>query len=173
MRRGVPWPRARAGWRTARAGLGRDRSRRRSATRAPRRRPRGGRRRERPGGAPAADRRRRPPRPAVRRLLDGLLEAGAGGEARDLAGGDGHRLARARVATLAGAAAGDVELAEARERDLFSTLERALDRAEDGVHGASCILLAQAALLSDLINEVRLRHDSSLCPLDGIDSARS
>jgi hypothetical protein len=44
--------------------------------------------------------------------LDGLLEARAGGEARDLGGGDLDRLTRARVHTLARAALGDVELAE-------------------------------------------------------------
>ena len=58
--------------------------------------------------------------PPVAVLLDGLLEARAGGEARDPAGGDRHRLARARVAALAGAALGDVELAEAGEVDFLA-----------------------------------------------------
>ena len=79
--------------RPATAGRGRDRSRGRSATRGrrpPRRdgRRKRGRRLERspaPGTAPA-------------RLLDGLLEARAGGEARHLARRDRHRLARAGVA---------------------------------------------------------------------------
>ena len=57
-------------------------------------------------------------------LLDGLLEARAGGEARDAAGGDRHRLARTRVATLAGAALGDVELAEAGEVDVLTAPQR-------------------------------------------------
>src|SRR5688500_11472962 len=64
--------------------------------------------------SPATDK-ASPPSP----LLDGLLEARAGGEARHLARRDLHRLAGARVAALARAALGDVELAEARERDFI------------------------------------------------------
>src|SRR6185436_12402720 len=89
-------------------------------------------------------------------------------ETRDLARGDRHALAGTRVATLAGAALGDVELAEAREGDLVSTLERVLDGAQDGIHRRARILLAEAARRSDLINEVRLRHDSSLSPFAGL-----
>src|SRR3954468_17345894 len=101
-------------------------------------------------------------RPAWRLLLDGLLEARPGGEARDAGRGDRHRLARTRVAALAGAAVGDVELPEARERDLFTALQGVLDGADHGVDRRTGVLLAQAALGRDPINEVRLRHDSSL-----------
>ena len=106
----------------ATAGRGRDRSRGRSATRAPRQRRRAGRRTAMtPGRAPASHR-RRPTQTLRRRLLDGLLEARPGGEPRHAARGDGHRLARPRVAALAGPAVGDVELAEAREADLVTGL---------------------------------------------------
>ena len=63
-----------------------------------------------------------------------------------------------------GAALGDVELAEARERNLLSRRERILDRLDHRVDRRTGVLLAEAARRSDLINEVRLRHDSSLSP---------
>ena len=73
-----------------------------------------------------------------------------------------HRLARTRVATLASAALGDVELAEAGEVDLLAALERLLDRADHGVDRVAGVLLAQAALVRDLVDEFRLGHGSSL-----------
>ena len=97
----------------------RGRSRGRSATRAPRPRRRAVRRSAGAGPLTAGARHGR-----RCQLLDGLLEARAGGEARHLAGRDRHRLARAGVATLAGAALGDVELPEAGEADLLATLQR-------------------------------------------------
>jgi hypothetical protein len=78
-------------------------------------------------------------------LLDGLLEARPGSEARDAAGGDRHRLARTRVATLAGPALGDVELAEAGEVDVLTTPQRILDGADDRVDGVVGVLLRQTA----------------------------
>src|SRR5262249_55672726 len=108
------------------------------------------------GRAPARPRRR--PARASSRLLDGLLEARAGREARHPAGGDGHRLAGARIAPLASAALGDVELPESGEVDVLAGLQSALDRAEDSVHGGSGVLLAETARTGDTVDELALRH---------------
>src|SRR5437879_8743524 len=99
----------------------------RPGTRAARRAPPAGRRN---ATRPAA-RSSRVPRKSV---VDGLLEAGAGGEARHLRGGDLDRLPGPRVDSLARAALGHVELAEARERHIAPTLERVLDDAQDRVN---------------------------------------
>src|SRR5205823_12248666 len=144
----------------ARAWRDPDRSRGRSATRAPRRR-RGAARRtawsRSPGRAPATM--RRPPAcPDGPRLLDGLLQARAGGEARNLARRDGHRLAGAGVATLARAALGDVELPETGEAHVLTTLQRVLDGRDDGIDRGAGVLLAQAAGPRDLVDELRLGH---------------
>ena len=97
--------------------------------------------------------------PGVREvLLDGLLEARAGGEARDLRRRDLHRLTGTRVATLTGAALRDVELAETGEGDLATTLQRALDRAEHGVDRCPGVLLGKARLRRHCVNELRLAH---------------
>src|SRR4051794_24200482 len=90
--------------------------------------------------------------------LDGLLEAGPGGEARHLGGRDLDRLAGAGMHTLAGAAIGDVELAEAGERDLTPSGERLLDDSEDGIDRGRGLLLVEVALLGDVLDELALRH---------------
>src|SRR5687768_5987811 len=105
-------------------------------------------------------------------LLDGLLEARARREARDLARGDLHRLARARVAALAGAPLGDVELAESGERDLVTRAQGNLDRLQDRVHGRTGVLLRQAAVVGDPLDEIRLRHSSSFVPRRGRGGAK-
>src|SRR5437763_12774520 len=97
---------------------------------------------------------------AVRRALPvyGLLQLRPGGEARDAGRGDVDRLAGARVLPLTGAPLGDVELAEAGERDLAATRQYVLDGSQHGFHGALSFLLAQAAARRDLVDELGLRH---------------
>src|SRR4051812_37411665 len=97
-------------------------------------------------------------------LLDGLLQARSGREAGDAARGDLHRLAGPRIPPLARAALGDVELPEARERDLFTVLQRVLDRLDDRVDRRAGVLLGQTARTGDLVDELVLRHRSSFVP---------
>ena len=77
--------------------------------------------------------RTRDSRTSSSRALDGLLQRGAGAEARHLARRDLDLLAGLRVHTLAGAAVGDRELPEAGEVDLAAARQHLLDRVEDGV----------------------------------------
>src|SRR5204863_289264 len=65
--------------------------------------------------------------------LEGLFQAGAGGELGHARGRDLDLLAGARVHALAGAALSDAELAEAREVHLAAPLERVLDGLQKGI----------------------------------------
>src|SRR6476619_3044182 len=86
--------------------------------------------------------------------VDGLLEPGARGEARDLRGADLDRLAGARVDALPRAALGDVELAEAREGHVASALEGLLDDVQDGIDGLAGFALAQVGPAGHLVYEL-------------------
>ena len=63
-----------------------------------------------------------------------------------------------RVATLAGAAVGHAELAEAREGDLAAASERALDRLQKRVDSLRCVSLAQSGPVRNLVNKLGFRH---------------
>src|SRR3954470_20440987 len=91
-------------------------------------------------------------------LLQRGLELRPGRELRHARGGDLDGLAGARMHALAGAALGDAELAEAREVHLAATLQRVLDRLENGIDGLRRLTLAKAGLGGDLIDELGLRH---------------
>src|SRR6185436_8935756 len=79
-------------------------------------------------------------------------------EAGHARGGDLDLLAGARVATLACAAVGDVELPEAGEGHFAAALQRVLDRLEDRVDGIAGILLAEPAVRGNLVDELGFRH---------------
>ena len=88
-----------------------------SGTERPSRR-RARRHRPAPTGTAGATRTAGAPEPGRRSGVDGLLEAGARREARDLRRGDVDGLARPRMHALARAALGHAELAEAGEGDV-------------------------------------------------------
>src|SRR6185436_10316308 len=90
--------------------------------------------------------------------LDGLLEAGAGLEARDPGSGDLHTLAGLGVAALTRTTLGHAELAEPGERDLAPSLQGVLDGVKHGVDGVGRLLLAQAGAVRHLVHEFGLRH---------------
>src|SRR5919201_1233841 len=95
------------------------------------------------------------PAVSVRPLaVDGLLETGAGREARHLRGRDLDRLARPWVDALTSAALGDMELAEPGERHIAAALQRLLDGVEDGVDCLAGLGLAQVRTSCDLIDEL-------------------
>src|SRR5256714_5282115 len=91
-------------------------------------------------------------------VVDGLLELRPGAEARDPRGRDVDWLAGTRVLALAGAALGDVELAETGEGNLAPAAERRLDRIQDRFDGLFGVLLGQIGVLRDLVDEFGLRH---------------
>src|SRR5204862_6205621 len=91
-------------------------------------------------------------------VVDGLLELRPGAEAWDPRRRDVNRLAGTGMLALAGAALGNVELAEAGEGNLAPATERLLDRLADGVDGLLGLLLGTIGVLRDLIAEFRLRH---------------
>src|SRR5205085_2811793 len=93
-----------------------------------------------------------------RPLLERFLQPSPRRELRDLRGRNLDLLAGRRVATLAGATVRDAELAEAGKGHFTATLQRVLDRLQNGLNGACCFLLAQLRALGDLVYEFRLRH---------------
>jgi hypothetical protein len=58
------------------------------------------------------------------------------------------------VDALTGAALGDVELPEARERDVAPALQGLLDDLQHGVDGLSGFILAQISPAGDLVDEL-------------------
>src|SRR3954452_3420778 len=88
--------------------------------------------------------------------LDDLLERRGGLEARDPGGGDLHGLAGLRVASLAGGALEDPELAEARQRDLVARAQLVGDLLQRGLDRFLGLVVAQARLLGDCAREVGL-----------------
>src|SRR3954447_9097831 len=68
-------------------------------------------------------------------VLQSLLEVSACAELRGLAGGDLDPLAGLRVHALACATLGDRELAEARDGNVATALQRLLDHFSQGIHG--------------------------------------
>jgi hypothetical protein len=89
-----------------------------------------------------------------RLVVDGLLQARAGRETRDLRGLDLDRLTRTWVHALTRTALGDMELAEPGERHIAAALQRFLDGVEDGVHCLAGLGLAQVRATGDLIDEL-------------------
>src|SRR3954452_12269507 len=109
------------------------------------------------GSTPCGARRQPPAARRGRRLrLDRLLELRGRGEARDLGRRDLDRLARLRVATLAGGALGDRELAEARQRDLVARAELVGDALERDVDGLLGLAAAEAGLLGYRLRQLVL-----------------
>src|SRR6185437_6042457 len=98
----------------------------------------------------------------VARLLDGLLEAFAGAELRQLRGGNLDLLAGARVAPFRCGALGDAERAEADETDLEALLQSVADGVEHGFERLLRIRLGEAGGRRDGIDEFVLVHE---CPL--------
>ena len=86
--------------------------------------------------------------------LDGVLSAEPAREPRHLAGRDLDPLAGLRVHALTRAAIGDGELAEAGEADLSAAAEGLLDDRQDRVDGLAGLLLAEAGLVGDLVDEL-------------------
>src|SRR5690606_28094096 len=92
--------------------------------------------------------------------LDGVLEGLAGLETWGLAGGDLDLLARAGTDAGAGLAAADVERAEAGDAHAPTLGELSLDAVEDGVDGGAGLLLGEAGLAGDVVDQFRLVHNA-------------
>src|ERR1051325_6593535 len=91
---------------------------------------------------------------AVHRLLEDLARL----EGEDAAAGDHDLLARLRVATLARALLVDDEVAEAGDLHLLASLETLLQELEDRLHHIGRLLLREADLLVDALDDICLRH---------------
>ena len=94
----------------------------------------------------------------ARSAVELLLERRRGRELGGLAGGDLDRLARGRVAALAGGTLAHAELAEACDGDLAASGELGGDRVEGGVDGALCVRTAETGVRGHLLCELLLGH---------------
>src|SRR3712207_6759514 len=100
----------------------------------------------------------------VRKLLDSLLEGVARAEGGDLGGRDLHLLAGLGVAALPGPALPDGKLAESRDPDLVSALERLGHHPLEGPEVPLGLALGHAGHLGDPLDELRLVHGLSFLP---------
>jgi len=91
--------------------------------------------------------------------LDFGLQGRAGGEAGNFAARDGDPFAGPRVDTLARAALGDVEFAEAGERNLLALAQGTGDRIENSVNRvAGSFFAAEPVVACKLVQKLSLGH---------------
>src|SRR6266511_2418781 len=106
------------------------------------------------------------------RSIQSVLECFAGLELGLAGGGDGHRLARPRVAGLSCRAGSDRERAEARQPDLVTSLQRVGDGREQAIDRLLGIALAEPAIAGDGGDQLASVHGRSSIKVVGPYGAR-
>jgi len=92
-------------------------------------------------------------------LVQGILQLLAGAEARLLGRLDRDLFAGLRIAALATGAGRHHEHAEPCEPDLVARLERSRDQVEHAIHGFGRVILGQARMIGQLLDEIVLVHE--------------